>query len=86
MKFLHNEYPDLGPENIIEVTLDKQANVSLLDDSNFYRYRNGERFEYRGGLATHSPVFISPPYRGRWHLVVDLGSYAGSVSVGTRVM
>jgi hypothetical protein len=86
MNFLHSEYQNLGPENLIEVTLDAQANVTLLDDSNFYRYRSGQNFEYRGGLAKRSPVFMSPPYRGHWHLVVDLGGYAGNVNVGTRLV
>lgn len=69
-----------------QVVLNKQANVQLLDDSNFSRYRSGDRFEYRGGLVKRSPFRISPPYRGRWHLVVDLGGYAGSVNVETRVL
>lgn len=86
MKFLHSEYANLGPENVIEVTLDKQANVQLLDDSNFSRYRNGDRFEYRGGSVKRSPFHISPPFRGRWHLVVDTGGCPGSVNIGTRVI
>lgn len=86
MKFLHTEYSDLSPENVVRVTLDRQANVQLLDDINFSHYRKGERFKYYGGLAERSPFHLSPPYRGRWHLVIDLGGHRGSVNVTTAVM
>ena len=86
MHFLHTEYPSLGPENVVEVTLDRQANVQLLDDQNFHHYRSGRSFEYRGGLAKQSPIRLSPPHSGRWHLVVDLGGNRGSVNVATRII
>jgi hypothetical protein len=34
MTFLHYEF-DLSPNDVVEVTLDKQANVRLLDSLNF---------------------------------------------------
>jgi hypothetical protein len=86
MQFLHEEFPSLGPSNVVEVTLDRQANVQLLDDTNFSHYRSGRSFRYYGGLAKQSPVRLSPPNFGRWHLVVDLGGYGGTVNVSTRVM
>ena len=67
------------------VKLDKQANVRLLDDLNFNSYKAGRQHTYYGGLAEKSPVRLSPPYAGHWHLVIDLGGYAGSVSASTIV-
>jgi len=86
MNFLQTQYDDLKPENIVVVSLDRQANVQLLDDVNLSRYRSGQRFEYYGGLAKSSPVRLSPPRRGRWHLVVDMGGYGGTVNVGAKVL
>jgi hypothetical protein len=50
MKFLHWEV-DAVEGTVVRVDLDAQANVMLLDDSNFSSYRHGHRFNYRGGLA-----------------------------------
>jgi Domain of unknown function (DUF1883) len=85
MNFLHREF-EVGPDDAIEVTLDGQANVMLLDTANYDRYRKGESFRYHGGLAKTSPIRLVPTDRGRWHLVVDLGGFAGRVRAGVRVL
>jgi hypothetical protein len=81
MKFLHCEM-NAGPENVIRVTLDRQANVLLMNDSNFCSYRNGRSYRYSGGLAKRSPASLVPPYSGHWHVVVDPGGYPGRVRAG----
>lgn len=54
MNFLHYEF-DLSANDIVEVTLDKQANVRLLDDTNFSLYKSGKQHRYHGGFAKTSP-------------------------------
>lgn len=83
--FLHYEV-DAGPNNVIRVILDKQANVRLLDSFNFQRYRSGEEHKYYGGLAKVSPVNLKPPHAGRWHIVIDLGGYGGTVRASVQVL
>lgn len=85
MTFLHYEF-DLSTSDSIEVTLDKQANVRLLDDVNFSLYKNGREHRYHGGLAKDSPVTLTPPRAGHWHVVIDLGGYAGRVRASARVL
>lgn len=85
MNFLHWFY-HIGPDDLIVVTLDKQANVRLLDDSNYAAYRCGRRHTCHGGCATVSPVRLSPPSYGRWHLAVDLGGGRGTVSASASVV
>jgi Domain of unknown function (DUF1883) len=85
MNYLHHEL-DLGADDAVEVTLDGQANVLLLDSSNFEKYRRGESYRYHGGLAEHSPVRLVPPHGGRWQLVVNLGGYPGTVRAGVRLL
>lgn len=85
MRFLYFGFSG-GPEHLVLVTLDGQANVMLLDDCNFNAYRNGRAIHYNGGWATRSPVRLNPPHHGRWHLVIDRGGYAGSVRAGIRVV
>ncbi|MBI2435066.1 MAG: DUF1883 domain-containing protein [Candidatus Hydrogenedentes bacterium] len=78
MNYLHYDF-QLTPKDVVKVTLDKQANVRLLDEPNFSRYKRGERHEYYGGRAAKSPVHLSAPHSGHWHLVIDLGGYSGAV-------
>jgi hypothetical protein len=85
MNFLHYEF-DLSDDDAIEVTLDKQANVRLLDDSNFAAFQQGKQHRYHGGLAKTSPVVLAAPHAGHWHVVVDLGGYAGTVRASARVL
>jgi Domain of unknown function (DUF1883) len=85
MNYLHYDL-DLNPGEVVEVDLDKQANVRLLDDTNFSRYKKGERHDYFGGRAVKSPARIHAPHAGRWHLVVDLGGYSGQVRAAVRTV
>ena len=81
MKFLHSDsFLDCGEAAVI--SLDKQANVLLMDDANFSAYRAGRSYRYFGGLAKRSPVRLVAPHTGHWNVVVDLGGYAGSVRAG----
>ncbi len=85
MKFLHYEV-DTDEGDVIEVTLDRQANVRVLDGSNFTSFRAGRRHSYVSGLAKRSPMRLAAPHSGRWHVVVDLGGFAGRVRAGVRVL
>lgn len=84
MNYLHYEF-DLGSSDVVEVSLDKQANVKLLDFSNFQKYKRKQRHTYYGGKATTSPAHVSPPHSGHWHLVIDLGGYAGRVNASVNI-
>jgi Domain of unknown function (DUF1883) len=84
MNFLQYEL-DAGPHNKIQVTLDKQANVRLMDSSNFQRYKAGQEHRYYGGLARVSPITLTAPYQGHWYLVIDLGGYPGTVRASVQV-
>jgi hypothetical protein len=85
MEFLHKEL-DLNAGDIVQVTLDGQANVMLLDSSNYEAYRNGRAFRYHGGHAKMSPVHLVAPRGGKWHIVVDLGGSTGSVRAGVGIL
>lgn len=85
MNFIHYEF-QLTSNDIVEVTLDKQANVRLMDDINFMKYKQGDRHSYFGGLAKVSPVRLTAPHTGHWHVVIDLGGYAGTVRASARVI
>jgi len=85
MDFLHYEF-ELSANDVVEVSLDKQANVRVLDDANYSLYRRGKRFYSYGGLAKTSPISLAAPFAGHWHVVIDLGGFRGSVRASARVL
>lgn len=85
MKYLHYDL-HVGPNDIIQVTLDKQANVKLMDSINYQNYRAGRQHKYYGGLAKVSPINLKVPYQGHWRLVIDLGEYAGTVHASVQII
>ena len=85
MNHLHYDL-NLQLGDVVEVTIDKQANVRLLDNANYSQYRSGTQHRYYGGLATKSPVRLSAPNPGHWHLVIDLGGHAGTVRASVRTI
>ena len=85
MNFLQYDlYLDAG--ETVEVTLDKEANVQLMDDDNFSNYTQGRKFRYYGGFAKTSPIQLEGPSAGHWNLVVDLGGYTGSVRASVQTL
>ncbi|MGH7200105.1 MAG: DUF1883 domain-containing protein [Planctomycetaceae bacterium] len=85
MNFLHYRL-DANAGDVVEVTLDRAANVQLLDPSQFEKYRNRRTYRYYGGHATRSPCRIEVPRTGPWHLVIDLGGAAGTVRASFRLL
>ncbi|MGH8873326.1 MAG: DUF1883 domain-containing protein [Acidimicrobiia bacterium] len=77
---------DLDRSDTLEVTLDKQANVRLLDQTNYQKYKTGASHKYYGGLAKKSPVRLSAPSSGHWMLVIDLGGRPGRVRASVRTL
>lgn len=64
----------------IKVTLQgNQANVRLMDSSNYSCYRNGRKHKYYGGRATRSPIILTVPSSGHWYVTIDLQGLGGSV-------
>lgn len=81
----HYEF-DLSSSDVVKVTLDKQANVRLLDSTNFSSYRRGGKHRYYGGSAESSQVRLAAPYAGHWHLVIDLCGYSGTIRPSAAVL
>ncbi|MCD6396137.1 MAG: DUF1883 domain-containing protein [Spirochaetaceae bacterium] len=84
MNFLHYEF-QLKKGDVVEVKLDKQANVQLLDELNFNNYKKGKKYSQIGGLSKKLIINLTSPYKGHWHLVIDLGGHAGTVKASVQV-
>lgn len=86
MDFVHYDLNLLHGGEVVEVTLDAAANVRLLDSANFRGYQGGRQYNFYGGYVTQSPYRTRVPHAGHWHLVIDLGGYAGRVRSSVRIL
>ena len=77
---------DAGPDDVIEVTLDAEANVRLMNRSNYSLYESGESYHYYGGPTRKSSMRLVPPYQDRWYVVVDLGGREGTVTASAELL
>lgn len=87
MRFTHYDLGQRSGGEIIEVSLSgNAANVRLMDNQNFNNYKNGRSHRYFGGLVKRSPVRLTIPRSGHWHVTVDLGGLGGSVRSSIRIL
>lgn len=87
MKFIHHDlgYQESGA--VVEITLSgNAANVRLLDNSNFNNYKSGRKHRFVGGLANRSPIRLSIPTSGHWHVAVDMLGLKGRVNSSARIL
>ena len=71
MNFTHYDLGLLGGGEVVEVSLQgTEANVRLLDSANFSAYRAGRQHRYYGGHARRSPVTLTVPSAGHWHVAM----------------
>jgi hypothetical protein len=82
---LHADF-HLDKGDVVHVTIDCQANVMLLDDSNYRNYQAGRQFQYCGGHYKTSPINIAAPSTGHWYVVIDLGGGSGTIRHSVRVI
>lgn len=86
MQFIHTDLGHRQRGEIVEITLSSGANVRLMDSSNFSNYRSGRQHRYYGGLAKQSPIRLTIPNSGHWHVAVDMQGLRGSTRASVRVL
>lgn len=87
MNFIHVDLRQRNAGEQVEVTLHgNAANVRLMDQLNFQRYRRGESHRYVGGLFRRSPVVLGIPTNGTWHVAVDMQGLRGQTRASVRVL
>jgi hypothetical protein len=87
MNFRYYDLGYLSGGELVQVNLSgNEANVQLMDSSNFSSYKSGRRYSFYGGLATRSPVMIPVPRSGHWYVAIDLGGYSGTIRSSVEVL
>ena len=72
--------------DVVEVDSDTQANVLLMDDSDYANYKSGRSYHYYGGFFTDFPARLAPPRSGYWNVVLNLGGGHATVRHSMRVI
>ena len=86
MHFIHNRF-NLQHNQAVEVTCSHQCNLLLLDDSNFYNYQRGLKFNYKsGGFFKQFPTLLVPPSQGVWNFVLDTAGIPANINHGIRIV
>lgn len=85
VQFQQYDLGSLKKGSRVIVTLKNQANVRLMTQSEFNKYKRGGAHRYIGGLVKRSPWTGVVPSAGRWFIAVDLGGYSGRVQSSVRV-
>jgi hypothetical protein len=70
MQHLH-KHLRLFEDDELEIRVTGPAHVFLMDEDNYRSYREGEDFDYYGGLVRRTPLRMRAPRAGPWHLVVE---------------
>ncbi len=88
MKFFYTDVGSRQAGDVVEVTLSSVANVRLMGTLNFNNYKNGMKHIYTGGLARQSPIRLTVPTVGHWHVAIDINGIQGSsgLKAGVKVV
>jgi len=84
-EYLHYEL-NLGPRDVVQVSLSVPAYIRFLTEENYHQYRRGGQYHYHGGMANVSPSNTKPPQPGFWHLVIDLGGKPGNFDATVTII
>jgi Domain of unknown function (DUF1883) len=72
--------------DVVEVDSNTQANVTLMDDSEYANYKAGRSYRYYGGFFKQFPARLAPPNSGYWNVVLDVGGARATVRHSMRVV
>ncbi|CAN7527604.1 DUF1883 domain-containing protein [Pararhizobium sp. LjRoot238] len=70
----------------IEITLSAVANVRLMTENNFALYKQAMKHQFVGGVARKSPIRLTIPQSGHWHVVVDMEGHHGQSDSSIRII
>ena len=83
--FTHYDLKDQRAGSVVEVTLNKVANVRLMTNGNFDLFKNARQHKFLGGVAKKSPIRLTVPESGHWHLIVDMEGHPGKADSSIKV-
>lgn len=77
---------ELQVGDVLVVNCSHQCNIMLMTNTDYGRYRRGEKFQYHGGHFTKFPTRFLAPGAGSWNVVIDVGERAAEIRYDIRVI
>lgn len=84
MKYLH-QVLKAKKGTQIKVHFSQPTKVLLLGDYSYKNYKEHRTYNYWGGLLEESPQIFEIPNDGKWHVIVEKGSYFNPTNVVASV-
>ncbi|MQB43305.1 DUF1883 domain-containing protein [Rhizobium sp. ICMP 5592] len=85
-RYSHYDLKEQRAGTVIEITLSAIANVRLMNGSNFERFTETLKHQFLGGVAKKSPIRLTIPETGHWHLVVDMEGHNGLAESSVKMI
>lgn len=85
-RYTHYDLNSQRAGTTIEVTLNGVNNIRLMTASNFQRFTEKLDFKYVGGVAKKSPIRLTIPEAGHWHLIVDMEGHHGLAESSVKMI
>jgi Domain of unknown function (DUF1883) len=85
-RYTHYDISEQRAGTVIEITLSAVANVRLMTSGNFQRFTETLKHQFIGGVAKKSPIRLSIPENGHWHLVVDMEGHNGLAESSVKLI
>lgn len=85
-RFTHFDLNLQRAGTVIEVTLSAVNNVRLLTAVNYQRFTEKLDFKFIGGVARKSPIRLTIPEGGHWHVVVDCEGHHGLADSAVKMI
>ena len=86
LPFTHYDLKDIRAGVTIEITLSAVANVRLMTEADFDRFKNAREHKFLGGVAKKSPIRLTIPKDAHWHVVVDTEGLTGKAESSIRIV
>ncbi|MDI7865153.1 DUF1883 domain-containing protein [Rhizobiaceae bacterium n13] len=85
-RFSHYDLKELPAGTTIEISLSAIANVRLMNADHFQRFKETLKHKFIGGVAKKSPIRLTIPEAGHWHLVVDMEGHSGVAESSVKMI
>lgn len=85
-RYSHYDINEQHAGTVIEVTLSAVANVRLMTAGNYQRFTETLKHQFLGGVAKKSPIRLTIPENGHWHVVVDMEGHSGLAESSVKMI
>lgn len=85
-RYSHYDLKGQTAGSVVEITLSAINNVRLMTARNFDLFTQVQPYKYIGGVAKSSPVRLTIPESGHWHVIVDMEGLPGLAESSLKVI